>query len=72
MTAEKSFPKSLYVGYELVQGYHDRESLEQQDEYSGGDKAADAQCQSFVGEAIKGHPCTYVHERSNVEQQIYY
>lgn len=72
MTAEKGFPEGLHVGYEFVQGYYDREPLEYQNEESGEDKAADAQCQSLVGEAIKGHPCTYVHERSNVEQQIDY
>ena len=72
VTAKKSFSESLYVGNEFVQGYHDRKSLEHQYEEGGGDKAADAQCQSLVGETIKRHPCTYVHERSNVEQQIYY
>ena len=72
MAAEKGFPESLHVGYKFVQGYHDRESLEHQDEESGEDKAADTQCQSLVAEAIKGHPCTYVHKGSNVEQQVYY
>ena len=32
MTAKKRFPESFDVGYEFVQGYHDRESLEHQDE----------------------------------------
>lgn len=68
MATEDSLSNSLYVGYELVQHDHDGEPPQQQYQDGDHDESPHTQFQRCVGEAIEGHPCTHVHEGSDVEE----
>ena len=70
MATEDSFPERLDVRDPLVEGDHDRQAPEEQNEDGDDNQPPDADCQHRVVEVVEGCPSSNVYEASNVKEKI--
>jgi hypothetical protein len=67
---EYRFPEGLHVRDPSVEGHHDRQAPEDEYEDTDDDKPPGGDAESRVVEFGKGHPCAYVDERGDVEEEV--
>jgi len=70
VATEDSLPECCDVRDPFVEGDHDRQAPEEQDENGNDDQPPDGDAQHRVIEVVEGHPSSNVHEARNVEEKI--
>ena len=70
MTAEDGLPERFDIRDPFVEGDHDRQAPEEQDEDGDDDQPPDGDGQHRIIEIGEGCPGSNVHETSNVEEKI--
>ena len=70
MAAENGLPEGLDIRDPLVEGNHDGQTPEEQDEDGDDDQPPNGDGQHGIIEVVEGCPSSNVHEASNVEEKI--
>jgi hypothetical protein len=71
MAAEDSLPERLDVWDPFVEGNHDRQASEEQDQDGDDNQPPDRDAQHGIIKVVEGCPSSNVYEASNVEEKIY-